>query len=435
MFRFCLILLLSVQMVLGAVASNDLYQPPYSRALKDIYLINVPGYGGAAFYLVVNVGEADMNGPAGLSHYLEHLALFSALEKERGELSIKVEENAFAYKLATVFYGYAESSADYGAVMRRLGNIFQPIELDRQFMREERRIVEREFEQGVQAEPLSLESAALIEKLFDGQSVGRSVIGTSASIRELDIDKALAVHDEFYRPDNASLYVLGEINYSKIAKHVKDVFSITSEKGDPHQRKALVIGDKRHLDEVERPDLYRDRLIFKKAISFPEQYDWAQKLVLLDHLDEILLSSRSGGVRKALQLDAFWAADLEIDLDFITENVLLLEISAAPDFDVTLEDLALEIERQLSHLADSGVSRMRFYDLKNDTEFFYNYLQNSPTDLHEYTFKSLLLNVAPIQGEEIAAAAKRLTHLDYDAVMQAIAAPSDTAILYLRATQ
>lgn len=416
----------------GAATALELYKPPYPTALNAVYLINDPDYNGAEYYIVVNVGEADMKGPEGLSHYLEHIALFSASDRKHGARTISVDENAYAYKLATVFYAYGESSADTSGILKRFRGLFQPIELDRQFMREERRIVEREFEQRTQLFPLYLDGERVWRMLFGANHLGRSVLGNTQSIRALSIDDALAAHATYYHTGNASLYVIGDINYSSMANHIKSVFPAAKDSLPLNQREKVRLEAKRYQADVQRDNIFRDRLIFKKAIKFPSQYDWAQKLVLRDHLHEILSSSYPSGLRKALQHDAFWAADLEIELDFVTENILVLEIFAAPDFNVELEDLSQEIEKQLELIAENGVSRMTFYDLKQDTELFYADLKNTPADLHGYVLLSLILNAEPIEGNEIDRAARALTHLDFDAVMKAIAAPSDTAIRFLR---
>jgi predicted Zn-dependent peptidase len=434
MSRFFCSAVILLQLLCANAFALDLYKPSYVTALKDIYLINDPDYVGAEYYLVVNVGEADMHGPEGLSHFLEHLTLFSMLHKERGELSISVDENAFAYSLATVFYAHGETRKDTQRILQRFSDAFQPIKLDRKFMREERKIVEREFEVEVQQYPLARDYDEVQSLLFGSQHLGRSVIGNAQSIRSLSIDDAISAHSKYYNAGNASLYILGNINYASMAARIKSAFPPQVEVWQQPVRN-IELNQKRNQDEVQRPDIFRERLIFKKAIEIPAQYDWAERLVLRDHLHEILSSSYPSGLRKALQFDAFLAADLEVELEFATPDILLLHIAAAPDFGVKLEDLAAELEAQLALVAENGVSRMTFYDLKNDTEYFYADLKNTPTDLHEYILNSLVLGAEPASGKQIGKAAQSLTHLDFDAMMQAIAAPSDTAVRYLRAKQ
>lgn len=431
MSRFTFFAYLLLQVVCTNAFALELYKPSYETGLKDIYLLHSPDYVGAEFYLFVNVGEADMEGPEGLSHFLEHLALFSALEKDRGELSISVDENAFAYSLATVFYAYGEAHKDLEAILKRFNGLFQPIELDRAFMGEERTIVEREFQIRAQNNLLIQDENDVLNSLFASRHLGRSVLGNAESIRALSIDDALVAHDKFYLPSNATLYIIGNFNHSNVAKHIKSIFPKSNKKH--HHTRHFELNDIRVQDEVNRQDIFRDRLIFKKAINIPAQYSWAERMVLRDHLHDVLSSSYPSGLRKALQYDAFWAADMKIELEFASADILLLHIDAAPDFGVELNDLAAELENQLELIAENGVSRMTFYDLKEATEFFYEDLKNSPTDLHEYVYNSLLLNAEPPTGDLIHKAARKLTHLDFDVMMQAVVAPSNTSIRFLRA--
>lgn len=416
------------------VFALDLYKPPNVTSLKNIYILHDPDQSGASFYLVVHVGEADMAGPDGLAHYLEHLSLFSAQEKDRGETTINVDENAFAYRLATVFYVHADAQKQTEAILKRLAGLFQPIKLDRKFMSEERKIVEREFQIRAQNFPLLQDHDDVITALFAGQNLGRSVLGNAQTIQALSIDDALATHDEFYYPGNASLYVIGDVNSSTIAKLASTTFP-PLDVIQKSPKRHFELDEIRVQDEVQHPEIFRDRVIFKKAIKIPPQYNWAERTVLRDHLHEMLSSSYPSGLRKSLQFDAFWAADLVIELEFASSDILLLEIDAAPDSGVELEDLALELERQLALIAQNGVARKTFYDLKNKTEFFYADLKNSPVDLHEYVYRSLIAGAEPPEGEMLNKAAKKLTHSDIDAMMQAIVAPTNTSIRYIRAKQ
>ncbi len=366
---------------------------------------------------------------------MEHLAYFSSAQKQRGDTAVSVDDNAFAFKLATMFYAHAEDYSDLTPALERLRAVFEPIELERSFMIEERGIVEREYEMRRQEDPLGFAAEDMLQKLYGPKHIARSVIGDRDAIRALTPEDALRAHSEFYHPANASLFIIGDINYSLVAQKLHETFPTKEDAPPAYEREAFQISQDEYFDEAARDDIFRDRVLFRKLVRFPKAYDWAQRMILRDHVHEILSSSYPSGLRKALQFDDFWAADLEFELEFITSELLLLTINAAPDFGVELDELSAKIQSQLSAFAEQGVSRQSFYDLKNDTEFYYEDLKNTPTDLREYVFRSLRLGVPPVSGRELDRAGRNLTHLDYDKVISAIATPSDTAIRFLRATQ
>lgn len=170
--------------------------------------------------IVIPFGEAHMQGPEGIAHYLEHLVASNAFPNED---HVKFEHDYNA-STSRVFTNYYMSSKDEQRVLSYLSGVFRPIELDDDFMREELQIVEREHQQRIGENPETIDWIESDAKILEPSQLARSVIGTPASIQSINPQDAISIYHQLYNVKNASIVVSANLSKKEVENLINDAF-------------------------------------------------------------------------------------------------------------------------------------------------------------------------------------------------------------------
>lgn len=103
-------------------------------SLKRAYLIEQPKAEFVTVQMLLNVGEADFDGPEGLAHYLEHLVWYSA-DKAHGDGAKNRISNAWTNNLFTNYWN-SGSPRNLKTMLGDSAKVFKPIDVDPTFARQ-----------------------------------------------------------------------------------------------------------------------------------------------------------------------------------------------------------------------------------------------------------------------------------------------------------
>ena len=317
--------------------------------------------------LLVDAGSAQqVDGSDGSAHFLEHM-LFNGTEKYPGnELTAQLqrlgiefgpEVNAYTSFDETV-YILSAATADEGAPEAAFDVLAQwasAATLEPSAVTEEQGVVRDELRQ-------RLESVdGIISNEFDKVYVagtpyeGHLIIGDAEKVETTTPDTLRAFYDDWYRPDNMAVVVVGDLPLDELEEKVTAYFSdLTARTDTPPVREPIEveISPEPQVHVVTHPDNSLDNL----SLDFPiPAWDTStvggSRLVLAEHAIAIMLNNRLN--------DAYQLGELVLEeTPFISEFAINRELRY---FGTNLKaaDLAVGLENYMSYLlaaAEDGFS-------------------------------------------------------------------------------
>jgi zinc protease len=217
----------------AASASGRIEVPPIGykrRTLANgltVYSLRDQSTANVHVQMLYDVGaKDDPAGRSGFAHLFEHILSRVTRNIAPGQLSRLVEEEAGGTRNAstssdtTRYYETVPASqleAMLWAHAERMGRSV----LDQSVFDAERSIVKEEMRQRVLAEPYGrLQRYHMFEAGFGGHPYQRSGIGTVGDLDAATLEDARAFHENFYRPDNATLIVSGNFDPQQLDRWV-----------------------------------------------------------------------------------------------------------------------------------------------------------------------------------------------------------------------
>lgn len=173
-----------------------------------------------AFQVWVKVGSGDESPEeAGLAHVHEHMLFKGTSSRAVGEIARDVESiggsiNAWTSFDQTVYHVVVPSRfADEGLDILTdavSNSAFDPDELDREL-----EVIQEEIRRSEDLPARAL-NRLLFESAYQTHPYGRPVIGTSGSVASFTRDDVLRFFNRWYRPENMTLVVVGDVDRAQI---------------------------------------------------------------------------------------------------------------------------------------------------------------------------------------------------------------------------
>ncbi|AFM42416.1 putative Zn-dependent peptidase [Desulfosporosinus acidiphilus SJ4] len=174
----------------------------------------------AAIGIWVGAGSRDeRTGYEGISHFIEHMffkgtehrnarALAESLEAVGGQL------NAFTTKEYTCYYAKILDE-DLDLAIDVLSDMFFSSLFDEKEIEKEKNVVIEEIKM-YEDSPDELIHDIFSEQVWNDNPLGKPILGTEESIRDLTREKILTFLSEHYAPDNVVISVAGKIKHDDI---------------------------------------------------------------------------------------------------------------------------------------------------------------------------------------------------------------------------
>lgn len=188
------------------------------NGLEVVAELNDAAY-SVAFGFYVKTGARDeTNEISGVSHFLEHMAFkgtdrFSAEDVNRIFDEYGADYNAMTGEESTIFYSSVLPEYLPQTFELQSSILFPTLRQD-DFDMEKKVILE---EIGMyEDQPSSVAYDRAMQLHFAGHDLGRSVLGTTASVSELTSEQMRAYHAEHYRAGNIVLAVAGNTDWNTV---------------------------------------------------------------------------------------------------------------------------------------------------------------------------------------------------------------------------
>ncbi|WP_373025382.1 M16 family metallopeptidase [Thioalkalivibrio sp.] len=175
------------------------------------------------------VGSADEHsGITGISHLLEHMMFRGSEEYEPGEFSRIVSrlggrENAFTGRDYTGYFQVIGRD-HWETVMAMEAERMQHLKLQEDEFRPEMNVVKEERRLRVEDQPNSLLREQLMATAFFNHPYGNPVIGWMSDIEAYTLEDNQAWYDRYYRPDNAVVVVVGDVDAERVIDAAREHF-------------------------------------------------------------------------------------------------------------------------------------------------------------------------------------------------------------------
>lgn len=230
-----IILFLAVCLVLaGAVAAQTKVAPllikqrTLPNGLKVVSLMDnsSPTVSVNVWY---NVGSKDdPQGRSGFAHMFEHM-MFKSTKNMKSEQMDRLTEdvggfnNASTWDDLTNYYEVVPSNylqTLLWAEAERMANL----SVDEANFNSERKVVQEEFRQSVLAQPYGMLFEYIQKLSYNVHPYKRTTIGTIEDLDAASLDDIVKFHSTFYRPDNATLIVVGDFNQAQLDSWINKFF-------------------------------------------------------------------------------------------------------------------------------------------------------------------------------------------------------------------
>src|SRR5918911_43862 len=158
----------------------------------------------------------DPEGRSGFAHLFEHI-MFKSTKNMKSEMMDRLTEdvggynNAFTADDMTVYYEVVPSNS-LETLLWAEADRLSSLNVDDANFKSERDVVKEEFRQSVLAPPYGRFQYLLDQKSFTKHPYRRPTIGSIEDLDAASLENVRAFHATFYRPDNATLVVVGDFD-------------------------------------------------------------------------------------------------------------------------------------------------------------------------------------------------------------------------------
>jgi zinc protease len=177
---------------------------------------------------------------SGFAHLFEHI-MFKATKNMKSEMMDRLTEdvggfnNAFTNPDVTVYYEVVPSNY-LETLLWAEGERLSGLTVDEPNFKSERSVVQEEFRQGVLAPPYGMLEYLIEQQSFVVHPYKRSTIGSIEDLDAASLENVRAFHATYYRPDNATLVVVGDFEPKQFDAWVDKYFGVVAKPALPLPR-------------------------------------------------------------------------------------------------------------------------------------------------------------------------------------------------------
>jgi len=303
---------------------------------------------------------------SGFAHLFEHI-MFKSTKNMKAEMMDRLTEdvggfnNAFTQPDVTVYFEVIPSNyleTLLWAEAERLASLT----VDEENFKSERAVVEEEFRQSVLAPPNGRFFYALDQKSFTEHPYKRPTIGSIEDLDAANIADVIKFHNTYYRPENATLIVVGDFDEQQLDTWVDKYFGAIPKPNLPLPR----------VNVVEPPRAVGNRFMVYapnvplKGVAFTylvpsEKNDDAAALTIADML---LSAGRSSRLYQSLVYQQQLAANVNANAT-LREDVGLFTLTAFVANGKKPEDVEASLNAEIKKLQDILVPAAELEKAKN----------------------------------------------------------------------
>ncbi len=197
----------------------------------------LPGAESIALGLYAKVGSRSEPEPlSGLAHLVEHMVFKGAGTRDTRALAEAIEDvggnlNAWTARDQTAFYGRA-LARDLPLVGELIADLVRSAHFDEAHLEREKQVILSELGESVDS-PDDLVHDHLFEAAFDGQAIGRSVLGREETIRAATRADCFAWIDQQFVPSRLILAASGKVDAAALLTLAERLFGDMAARPEP----------------------------------------------------------------------------------------------------------------------------------------------------------------------------------------------------------
>ena len=197
----------------------------------------LPGVESIALGLYARVGSRSEPEPlSGLAHLVEHMVFKGAGGRDTRALAEVIEDvggslNAWTARDQTAFHGRALAK-DLPLVGELIADLVRAPHFDDAHLEREKLVILSEIGESIDS-PEDLVHDHLFEAAFDGQAIGRSVLGREASVRAATRDDCIAWIEQQFVPSRLILAASGKVDAEEVLGLAERLFGDMAAKPEP----------------------------------------------------------------------------------------------------------------------------------------------------------------------------------------------------------
>ena len=320
--------------------------------------------------VMYHVGSKDEQvGRTGFAHFFEHLLFEGTKNIAKGDFFKIVSanggrNNANTTQDRTYYYETFPSNNLELGLWLESERMLHPV-INQDGVDTQNEVVKEEKKARIDNAPYGkiMYRTGINPHIFKKHPYGNSVIGSLEDLNAAKLEEFLAFHKKYYGPNNAVLVVAGDFEVAKAKKMIQDYF-----------------GDIPAAKKVERVNIIEDDITETiKVTEYDSNIQIPIKLFIfrtpsnkdkdaytLDMVSSILTSGKSSRMykrlvdsKKALQVLAFNDSQ---------EDYGTYIMGALPMGDISLDDLAIEMDEEITKLQTELISEKEYQKLQNQFE-------------------------------------------------------------------
>lgn len=326
------------------------------------------------WYRVGAADEQDLK--TGLAHFLEHLMFKGTKDHPEGEFSKRIaeiggQENAFTSYDYTAYYQRVSPDA-LPMVMEFEADRMTNLVLDEAEVNTERDVIIEERRMRIDNNPGAILGENTNPVLYFNHPYRRPVIGWRQDMESLNRDDALAFYKKFYKPNNATLVVAGDVTPEKVLELTKENYALIPRGEEPEIRNRPQEPEKNTAREVRLHDprvsqpSYTMRWLtpsYNNESRFPNAKEG--DAAALDLLGEILGGSMRSRLYQELIVKDGIAGSAAAGFYGDAYDDGTFSVYGSPSGDATLGEVKKRIEQEINKITTEGVSETELNQARN----------------------------------------------------------------------
>ncbi|HEY0101567.1 MAG TPA: pitrilysin family protein [Pyrinomonadaceae bacterium] len=309
----------------------------------------------------------DPEGRSGFAHLFEHI-MFKSTKNMKSEMMDRLTEdvggmnNASTADDVTIYYEVVPSNY-LETLLWAEADRLASLNVDDANFKSERDVVKEEYRERVDANPFGkLFYILMQEKSFTRHPYKRPGIGNIAELDAAAIADVRAFHSTFYRPDNATLVVVGDFDQKQFDAWVDKYFAPIPKPNQPLPR--VTVKEPERTGETRIVEFAPNVPLPAVAFSFLAPPKASEDSDALRIAESILSSGESSRLYRALVYEQQVAAQVSAGMD-LREDVSLFQFFAIVAGGKKPDDAERALLAEIKKMQDAPVSAAELEKAKN----------------------------------------------------------------------
>src|SRR5256885_853107 len=308
----------------------------------------------------------DPDQRSGFAHLFEHI-MFKSTKNMKAEMMDRLTEdvggsnNAFTQDDVTVYYEVIPSNYVETLLWAEAERL-SALTVDEENFKSERKVVQEEYRQSVLAPPNGRFFYVLDQKSFSAHPYKRPTIGSIEDLDAASVANVIKFHDSYYRPDNATLIVVGDFEQKQLDAWIDKYFAPVPKPNLPLPRVNITeparAGEKRFMEYA--PNVPLKGVAFSYLVPSSKNEDAAALTIA----DIVLSQGRSSRLYQSLVYQQQLAQSVNANAD-LREDAGLFTLTAFVANGKKPEDVEASLRAEVKKLQETQVTAAELEKAKN----------------------------------------------------------------------